>query len=355
MNLGQAYQGWQQMEENRELYIKTREAFRKAWFQLPTNKPCSYYTKEVLGNALAATYVIESFKAKAASVMIHVLNFANWAEPKFNPKPDFTFEDLMEYTKGPKREVASAPEQIAPVSDITLDAIKVREKAQMTEIEIEKFATLKPLTPCDEHGNPIEGSPSIIISVPESIEVSDDSSEDPLAGISFDDDNNEEETKTEMNMEEKKKRGKQPKPVAQIDATTYQVIKVWPSMTEAEAELGIYHIAVAISKLRKAGGFYWSLPADADTFKERLDEKMRQTGERQKPTKPATKKPAMKKVDQRVADLEQVALPSKGEERNAVKDALAVFSDDELMEELDRRGWEGELSRRQIVTIGAKA
>ena len=38
-----------------------------------------------------------------------------------------------------------------------------------------------------------------------------------------------------------------------------------------------------------------------------------------------------------------------------VKDALAVFSDDELMEELDRRGWEGELSRRQIVTIGAKA
>ena len=355
MNLGQAYQGWQQMEENRELYIKTREAFRKAWFQLPTNKPCSYYTKEVLGNALAATYVIESFKAKAASVMIHVLNFANWAEPKFNPKPDFTFEDLMEYTKGPKREVAPAPEQIAPVSDITLDAIKVREKAQMTEIEIEKFATLKPLTPCDEHGNPIEGSPLIIISVPESIEVSDDSSEDPCAGISFDDDNNEEETKTEMNMEEKKKRGKQPKPVAQIDATTYQVIKVWPSMTDAETELGIYHIAVAISKLRKAGGFYWSLPADADTFKERFDEKMRQTGECQKPTKPATKKPAMKKVDQRAADLGQVALPSKGEERNAVKDALAVFSDDELMEELDRRGWEGELSRRQIVTIGAKA
>lgn len=337
------------MEENRELYIKTREAFRKAWFQLPTNKPCSYYTKEVLGNALAATYVIESFKAKAASVMIHVLNFANWAEPKFNPKPDFTFEDLMEYTKGPKREVEPAPEQIAPVSDNTFDAMKVRDKAVMTDIKIEEVATFEPMTPCDEHGNPIEGEPSILIPLPKSIEVADDSSEDPCAGISFDDDNNE-ETKTEMNMEEKKKRGKQPKPVAQIDATTYQIIRVWPSMTEAEAELGIYHIAVAISKLRKAGGFYWSLPADADTFKERLDEKMRQIGERQKPTKPATKK-----VDQRVADLGQVALPSKGEERNAVKDALAVFSDDELMEELDRRGWEGELSRRQIVTIGAKA
>lgn len=348
MNLGQAYQGWQQMEENRELYVKTREAFRKAWFQLPTNKPCSYYTKEVLGNALAATYVIESFKAKAASVMIHVLNFANWAEPKFNPKPDFTFEDLMEYTKGPKREVELAPK--SDEKEDLLDAIKIREKAVVTDLKIEKIATSTPLTPCDEHGNPIEGEPLVFIPLPESIEVVDDSSEDPCAGISFDDDNNEDETKTEMNMEEKKKRGKQPKPVAQIDATTYQVIKVWPSMTEAEAELGIYHIAVAISKLRKAGGSYWSLPADADTFKDRLDEKMRQTGERQKPTKPATKK-----VDQRVADLGQVALPSKSEERNAVKDALAVFSDDELMEELDRRGWEGELSRRQIVTIGAKA
>jgi len=38
----------------------------------------------------------------------------------------------------------------------------------------------------------------------------------------------------------------------------------------------------------------------------------------------------------------------------AAADALAVFTDDELLEELDRRGWEGELSRRQVVTIGVK-
>ena len=81
MNLGQAYQGWQQMQENRELYRNTREAFRKAWFTLPTNKPCSYYTKEVLGKALAETREIESNKAKAASVMIHVLTFAKRTTP----------------------------------------------------------------------------------------------------------------------------------------------------------------------------------------------------------------------------------------------------------------------------------
>ena len=92
------------MQENRELYVKTRDAFRKAWFSLPTNKPCSYYTRDVLGEALAASREIESNKVKAASVMVHVLDFANWAEPKFNPKPDFTWQDLMEYTKGPLRK-----------------------------------------------------------------------------------------------------------------------------------------------------------------------------------------------------------------------------------------------------------
>lgn len=33
---------------------------------------------------------------------------------------------------------------------------------------------------------------------------------------------------------------------------------------------------------------------------------------------------------------------------------LSTFSDDELMEELDRRGFEGELSRRVVFTIGTK-
>ena len=101
MNLDKAYKEWQDLSQNRELYVKTREAFRKAWFTLPTNKPCSYYTKQILGEALAATREVESVKTNAASVMVHVLTFANFAEPKLNPKPDFTFHDLMEYTRGP--------------------------------------------------------------------------------------------------------------------------------------------------------------------------------------------------------------------------------------------------------------
>ena len=44
MTLQEAYQKWQEQEQNRKLFTKTREAFRKVWFQLPTNKPCEFYT-----------------------------------------------------------------------------------------------------------------------------------------------------------------------------------------------------------------------------------------------------------------------------------------------------------------------
>lgn len=322
MNLSQAYQGWQQQSQNRELYAKTREAFRKAWFTLPTNKPCSYYTKQVFGEALASTREIESNKAKAASVMVHVLTFANWAEPKFNPMPDFDYNDLMEYTKGP----------LAQPSDTEGTGIScdVPAQANVTEVPVPD------VSPAPESGTTTEES----------------------------------ETKNEEDMEQKKQRGKQPKPVAQIDPNTLQVIKVWPSMSQAANELGINHVDVAVAKLCKCGGFYWNLADDTDTFKERLEEKQRQAVDRHKQQAAAMRekkasaqpKPKPEKniippntpvVTAEPASLaENVRLIEGFKRKYAVSDALAVFTDDELLEELDRRGWQGELRRVQVISIG---
>lgn len=372
MNLAQAYSGWQQQSQNRTLYAKTREAFRKAWFDLPTNKPCSYYTKEVLGEALAKTREIESNKAKAASVMIHVLTFANWAEPKFNPKPDFTMDDLMEYTKGPladpdkiggKNKPAEKPSCLDDMEDDTdldvdpvtalprramaqeaIDTIKVREKMEVPELDINRIETDTAPEPCDEHGNAL----------------SDDDSRDQLAGIDFN-----EETKTQEDMKTKKPKGRQPKPIVQIDPDSLQVIKEWPSMSDATKELGLCHVEVAISKLRKAGGFYWSLAADADTFKARLEEKQRQADERQKQQAEKMREKKTLKTVIKPSPAVQVAntpdptpssvtqhQPEDEQPRNAANDALESFTDDELLEELDRRGWTGELRRTLVVTIG---
>ena len=204
------------MQENRELYVKTRDAFRKAWFSLPTNKPCSYYTRDVLGEALAASREIESNKVKAASVMVHVLDFANWAEPKFNPKPDFTWQDLMEYTKGPLR------------------------KTEQEEVE-----------PTDQESAP------------------------------------------------HRSRGRAPHAYAQIDPKTLKVVKVWPSASDAERELGAHNLSRCDKQLRQSVGFYWAL-ADADNvldFKKRLVAKRRaeqQKAKSQEKKKQEKKNPVIK-------------------------------------------------------------
>ena len=342
MNLAQAYQGWKEQTQNRTLYARTKEAFRKAWFTLPTNKPCSYYTREVLGRALAETRVIESFKAQAASVMIHVLNFANWAEPKFNPKPDFTMDDLMEYTKGPLAD----PNKIKPAE----------KPSCLDDYEDDNDLDVDPVTALPRKAMEQEDAQSGGSSAVES---------GTAAG--------EPETKTDENMgqNDKKPRGRTPRPVAQIHPETMEVVKVWPSITDAERETGACNLDRAVSLLRRSADYYWSSPDDAATFKQRLEEKQRQTAERQKEQAERMRgniKPKDKaaKTVVKPSPAVQVAVtpdptPSAVTQHryeqpinDTARPALDAFADDELMDELDRRGWQGELTRTQIVTIGVK-
>lgn len=148
------------------------------------------------------------------------------------------------------------------------------------------------------------------------------------------------ETKTEEDMEPKKTRGKQPKPVAQLDAKTLQVIKVWPSRSEAERELGACNLDRAIIRKRMAAGFFWCSPEDADSFTPNPKSNLSPKPEPRLKPKPS---PAMKNEPTTV---------DENAVRNAARKALEVFSDDELLDELDRRGWQGELRHVQIVSIG---
>lgn len=380
MNLRQAYDGWGQQSQNKQLYVNTRDAFRRAWFTLPTNKPCSWYTKDVLALALAETRVVESDKVKAASVMVHVLTWANFAEPKWNPKPDFETKDVTRL--------------------IHLPADKLEKERE--RINAAMLAMLEPEQPKSDDGD-----------------TSDDNA-DPLAGIDFEDKKqvadalmeqsarimNDKPTnnnpKNETIMEEKKQGIQPPKAVVQMDADTLQPIKTWESVCQAERELHIKNITRAILKHSMAGGFYWSRPDDIDEFK---PAKKHNGG---RPSKPKQEKPAPDEVPASVAtsiptpkfkvgdhvwakqpkelagrtgyvtavdtrsmmydvrygsdmwkvrevDLELVNNPATSEYiTKRITEGLADYTDDELLEELDRRGWEGELSRRQVVTIGSK-
>ena len=402
MNLTQAYNGWQQMSENRELYVKTREAFRKAWFMLPMNKPCSYYTKEVLGMALAETRVIQSFKAKAASVMCHVLAFAHWAEPKFNPEPDFTFDDLMEYTKGPladPEKIAGKQEQDDEEPEQESGAINLREAMTVPEIDIERVKTKAEPVPCDEHGNALPDEEPLVKVKPEALARRKAELEA------------RKETKTGEDMKEKK-RSTRPRRICQIDPETLQVVKTYDSCSEGCRAAGVKNLDRAIKKLQKAGGYYWQYPEDVATFAERLRKnpqeeqsaKKKSVGKKPKPdevpvsvvvTEQATK-PKFKAGDHvwaktpvdlygrtgyvkafdarsmtydvlygtdemwmvREADLELVNEDAQKVVdkpiRNVAHEVLEAFTDDELLEELDRRGWQGEIRKVLVVTIGEK-
>ena len=340
MTLQEAYQGWQEQQQNKPLFAKTREAFRKAWFALPTNKPCPYYTKEILGEALAATDQAEENKAKAASVMIHVLTFANQQEPGDNPKPSFTFGDLMAYTRKPVP--AARPRR--------------RVKPQNTQNDTEE----KPV--------PVQTTPA-----------------PPDSG-------------GERGGLNKRTIRKVDDDICQLDPKTLVVIRRWPHAHRIMQELGIGNVVRAIERCGIAGGFYWTYSKDLDTFRERLAARqernakahadhcaqMRAAKEPQKNTDDTDKKPKRRKktaaastpelggarggLNERkdVSPLQTTPTPpdSGGEaaaqaderseepRRSAASKALEVFTDDELFEELDRRGWFCVLSRTEIVTIG---
>lgn len=192
----------------------------------------------------------------------------------------------------------------------------------------------------------------------------DDDSRDPLEGIDFND-----ETKTKKNMDEKKTRGKQARKICQIDAETLQVIKTYDSCSEGCRAAGVKNIDRAIKRLQLAGGYYWQYPEDVATFADRLAAK-RAAKPQSKTAKPKPKVESDAEKQQAkvknnfptaVATLAPTPKPddapnvtNDNQRHTAAHEALEVFTDDELLEELDRRGWQGELRKVQIVTIGTK-
>ena len=177
------------------------------------------------------------------------------------------------------------------------------------------------------------------------------------------------ETKTEKNMDEKKTRGKHARKICQIDAETLQVIKTYDSCSEGCRAAGVKNIDRAIKRLQLAGGYYWQYPEDMATFADRLAAK-RAAKPQSKTAKPkpkvesdAEKQQAKVKNNFPTAVATLAPTPKPDDATNVTNDnqrgtaaheALEVFTDDELLEELDRRGWQGELRKVQIVTIGTK-
>ena len=334
MTLKEAHTSWSQQENIKAFATKTRWIFDRL-FKTLYDEPCEKLTKDILREAISKAVLGFSDKVKGASVVVHVLKFAG-------VKPGFEYSDLTRDKDVTISQHTGHSEQKRNFSERKL--LKMERKEPILE---QKFPETTQELPKTDQKFP---------------KINNDMKQDvDRLGRS---------------------RNRAPRPVAQIDMSTLEVIKIWPKKGAAEKELGIWNIDRAILKGRPAGGFYWCDEQDIDSFNPADD--MRGRGAKANATArplPARKKEKPKEKAEKVknpkadapkteAEKEPEATPAEQElpllmDRGHItstqgktsptleqKITLDGFTDKELALELQRRGWTGEIKVKEgIVTI----
>ena len=334
MTLKEAHTSWSQQENIKAFATKTRWIFDRL-FKTLYDEPCEKLTKDILREAISKAVLGFSDKVKGASVVVHVLKFAG-------VKPGFEYSDLTRDKAVTISQHTGHSEQKRNFSERKL--LKMERKEPILE---QKFPETTQELPKTDQKFP---------------KINNDMKQDvDRLGRS---------------------RNRAPRPVAQIDMSTLEVIKIWPKKGAAEKELGIWNIDRAILKGRPAGGFYWCDEQDIDTFNPaddmrgrgakanattrplpaRKKEKPKEKAEKVKnPKADASKTEAEKGPEATPAEQELPLLMDRGHITSTQgktsptleqKITLDGFTDKELALELQRRGWTGEIKVKEgIVTI----
>lgn len=334
MTLKEAHTSWSQQENIKAFATKTRWIFDRL-FKTLYDEPCEKLTKDILREAISKAMLGFSDKVKGASVVVHVLKFAG-------VKPGFEYSDLTRDKDVTISQHTGHSEQKRNFSERKL--LKMERKEPILE---QKFPETTQELPKTDQKFP---------------KINNDMKQDvDRLGRS---------------------RNRAPRPVAQIDMSTLEVIKIWPKKGAAEKELGIWNIDRAILKGRPAGGFYWCDEQDIDTFNPaddmrgrgakanattrplpaRKKEKPKEKAEKVKnPKADASKTEAEKGPETTPAEQELPLLMDRGHITSTQgktsptleqKITLDGFTDKELALELQRRGWTGEIKVKEgIVTI----
>ena len=334
MTLKEAHTSWSQQENIKAFATKTRWIFDRL-FKTLYDEPCEKLTKDILREAISKAVLGFSDKVKGASVVVHVLKFAGI-------KPGFEYSDLTKDKTVTISQHTEHSEQKRNFSERKL--LKTERKEPILK---QKFPETTQELPKTDQKFP---------------KINNDMKQDvDRLGRS---------------------RNRAPRPVAQIDMSTLEVIKIWPKKGAAEKELGIWNIDRAILKGRPAGGFYWCDEQDIDTFNPaddmrgrgakanatarplpaRKKEKPKEKAEKVKnPKADASKTEAEKGPEATPAEQELPLLMDRGHITSTQgktsptleqKITLDCFTDKELALELQRRGWTGEIKVKEgIVTI----
>lgn len=333
MNLRQAFTQWAVAPRNTVLAAKSRDAVQKVllkrWGDIDLESISETFARRIFRESNETL----ELQVKAASILVYVLSWGG--DHGYCQRPAFTYEIASEEWKArqpeqPKPERTPMPPTLAEISGKSIMPPAAGEKPlqQVAEDSVEQ--TMR------------------------------DNEPTPQATT----DNKPEKTEDSMEQNETttRRRGKEPRSVVQIDPESLQVIKTFDSIVAASKAVGMKDISKGLSSLQRAGGYYWAYAEKADETIEQIRQKQSTT---RQPKPKAEKKPKslVEKFHEQRQQFEQMK-QQKQQGATAQPEPAAVnytlspeplsrYSDDDLLAELDRRGWQGELRRTQVVTIGS--
>ena len=165
------------------------------------------------------------------------------------------------------------------------------------------------------------------------------------------------EKKSHKKVADKDRRINKPRAVSQLDPVTLKLVKTYANASEGGRAVGSKNVLRAIQKHTLCGGYYWAFPEDAANFTPSyLSDPKSQRNTTRSP-KLTQRQLQQRRIDEqdaaREAQLESLeeARQALEQEMDARADYLAQFSNDELLCEIRRRKWEGNITIPQNIQL----
>lgn len=387
MTLKQAFKEWSVAPRNMALANRYRVAVNSVLMKRYAETELCMIGEEFARNIFACSDVAQELKTRAASILVSLLQWGGDHGHCGRPTFDFTIAIRQEADDkaskrcggdkkgGSSRWIATTPRKTkekkerGQLDDQNREAAVLQQQPQLelspeSPSELSNTATERKPESDSESGNK---------QIPElESEISNEKTERISESPS--------EFGNVPQAKPARRKTKDDDLICQLSPKTLKVVKTWPNPFRVKEETGVGNVKRAIENCGLAGGYYWSYRRDVDTFRVRLEEKRRKISEIRRATS-AKMREAKAKAFASNAEAPQgtkklpnpthfvqskediwESLRIKGPQTADEPDhepllrkitlPLAVFTDKELFDELERRGWIGCFSKTKVITIG---
>lgn len=142
----------------------------------------------------------------------------------------------------------------------------------------------------------------------------------------------------------KKRKIAKPRPVVQLDPKTYEPIMTYASAGEAGRAVGSTNVLRAVKERTQSAGYFWAYERDVKDFKPNELSLTHRAARFERKAKPVPTEghitAAIEELDSEADRIHEERLRNY-EERRAKAEILAEYTNDELLGEIRRRDWKG--------------